>query len=83
MCDHFHVTFFFDAFSEIFHENTLSKVKVQPSTPTLLKELFEVTTIKSVRSPSNGIYFLRPTDAGKGEACRKVLIPAKEDFCRW
>lgn len=87
MSDQFYVNLFSNASSEIFHDNTLSKFKVQLSQPILLNEPYEVAleelnfpfSIKNVTRPSNEIYLVRPTDAGQVESSKKIRIPAKED----
>ena len=88
MRDQFYVNLFSNASSEIFHDNTLSKFKVQLSQPILLNESYEVAleelnfpfSIKNVTRPSNEFFLVRPMGAGKVDASKKIRIPAKQDF---
>ena len=88
MRDEFYVNLFSNASLDIFHDNSLSKFKVQLSQPIILNEPYEVAleelnfpfSIKNVTSPSNELYLVRPTDVGKVEGSKQLLIQPKRDF---
>lgn len=88
MADQFYVNLFSNASSRIFHDNTLSKFKVQLAHPIQLDESYEVAleeisfpfSIKNLTRPSNEFYIVTPSDTGKVEAIKKIRVPAKQDF---